>query len=296
MKIGFIGCVESSLSALNTLLTLSEVEIVAVVTRDASAVNSDFVNLAEVCKVKGIPYFYEDPKNRGDSKKFLEQFSPDVIYCIGWSYLLDQGMLNLARKGVVGFHPAKLPSNRGRHPIIWALVLGLEETASTFFIMDKGADSGPILSQKSIPISGEDTAATLYEKIIDVAQKQIVDFTLELANSSEVLLPQDSSKATYWRKRTRKDGLIDWRMGAESIKNLIRALSPPYPCAEFLYGEQFIRVDSSKIDRNTYPKNIEPGRVLAGANEKLLVKCAGHEAVWVNCIDVHNLPSEGDHL
>ena len=49
---------------------------------------------------------------------------------------------------VIGFHLAAMPANRGRHPIIWALVLGLQETASTFFFMDEGADSGDIISQE----------------------------------------------------------------------------------------------------------------------------------------------------
>ena len=59
-------------------------------------------------------------------------------------------ILDLAPLGIIGFHPAALPRNRGRHPIVWALVLGLEETASTFFFMDKGADTGDILSQEKI--------------------------------------------------------------------------------------------------------------------------------------------------
>jgi len=56
--------------------------------------------------------------------------------------------LDLPHLGVIDFHPAALPANRGRHPIIWALVLGLQETASTFFFMDEGADSGDIISQE----------------------------------------------------------------------------------------------------------------------------------------------------
>lgn len=47
---------------------------------------------------------------------------------------------------LIGFHPANLPQNRGRHPIIWALFLSLQETASTFFMMDEDTDSGDIIS------------------------------------------------------------------------------------------------------------------------------------------------------
>ena len=50
--------------------------------------------------------------------------------------------------GILGYHPSLLPFNRGRHPIIWALALGLKETGSTFFFMDENADTGDIVSQK----------------------------------------------------------------------------------------------------------------------------------------------------
>jgi methionyl-tRNA formyltransferase len=78
--------------------------------------------------------------------------------------------------GVVGFHPAALPENRGRHPLIWALVLGLEETASTFFFMDEGADSGDLLSQRRISIEPADDAGSLYARITEVAMCQIREF------------------------------------------------------------------------------------------------------------------------
>ena len=75
--------------------------------------------------------------------------------------------------GVIGFHPAALPANRGRHPIIWSLALGLKSTASTFFFMDKNVDSGDILSQASIKISDSDDARSLYDKVTKTALSQI---------------------------------------------------------------------------------------------------------------------------
>lgn len=53
-----------------------------------------------------------------------------MIFCFGWSRLIKPPLLELPPMGVVGFHPAALPKNRGRHPLIRALVLGLRETAS----------------------------------------------------------------------------------------------------------------------------------------------------------------------
>ncbi|MEZ9845384.1 formyltransferase family protein [Vibrio breoganii] len=289
MRVGFIGCVDSSQVALEALLTVDSIEVCAVITRDASAVNADFCDLSGICVQHGIPFHYENPKERDDSTAFFRQYDLDAIFCVGWSYLLNKDMLELTRVGVIGFHPAKLPENRGRHPIIWALALGLEETASTFFLMDEGADSGPIVSQRRLSITAEDDANSLYAKILGEVREQIVEIGIALGAGTLEAKPQDYSKATYWRKRSRKDGTIDFRMQADSIHNLIRALVEPYPGAELVFREQHIVVQKSAVDSNTFAKNIEPGKVLAKQGSSLLVKTGGEQAIWLYGIEVEDI-------
>lgn len=281
MRLGFIGCVESSKIALETVLGIEGVDVCAVVTRAQSKVNADFFDLSDICKEKKIPFHYETPRERAASVNFFKKYDLDVIYCIGWSYLLGGDLLSLTQHGVIGFHPAKLPQNRGRHPIIWALALGLDATASTFFKMDKGADSGPILSQQDIFISPNDDAKSLYEKIMTVSKAQIASFTTDLINGEAVYQEQDHSKATYWRKRSRKDGNIDFRMSADAIHNLVRSLAPPYPCAEFMLNDQHIKVLRSEPLKGGQERNVEPGKVLGKHKDRVLVKVAGSDAIWL---------------
>ena len=180
--------------------------------------------------------------------------------------------------GVVGYHPAALPKNRGRHPIIWALVLGLKETVSTFFFMDKGADSGDILNQQPITIDVEDDATTLYEKIEQTAVKQIIVIFKQLTEKTYTRIPQKHAESNSWRKRGILDGQIDWRMSAENIHNLVRGLSPPYAGAHFLVDKQTYKVWKSKIITNQDIKNIEPGKVIAVSNGTAIIKC-GENAI-----------------
>lgn len=294
MKIGFIGCVESSRVALDTILSLSNVDVVGVITKEKSPFNSDHIDLSSICDAHNIPYHYEVATNKCESFEFMKRLNPDVIYCFGWSYLLNDKFLSLSKGGVIGFHPAKLPQNRGRHPIIWSIILGLDSTASTFFKMDLGADSGPILDQKDINIDEHDDAKTLYEKIIETTKGQIKSFTTDLVEGKAGFKKQDESLATYWRKRSRKDGLIDWRMTATGIHQLIKALTTPYPGAEFKVGDDFIQVWHSKICINEYPINIEPGKVLLKESNDILIKCSGTSAIWLNNITIDL--KEGDYL
>ncbi len=295
MRAGFIGCVESSRIALQALLDVNNLKISAVVTRDQSAVNADFCDLTDICGLHNIPFHLENPRERSASVDFLGSFDLDIIFCIGWSYLLDKKMLALSKQGVIGFHPAALPYNRGRHPIIWALVLGLEETASTFFLMDEGADSGPIVSQRVVPISQSDNATSLYKKILQISRNQLVNLANDLVNGNAIFIEQDESKATYWRKRRRSDGVIDFRMTASSIYNLIRALAPPYPGAEFIINGQNIIIQNSCVSPDKFPMNIEPGKVLSKKDKNLLVKTAGDSAIWLLDLDENDI-AVGDYL
>ncbi len=295
LKIGFIGCVKSSEALLNVLIKMPEVEVCAVITKEFSKVNADFVDLKYICEANSIPYKYESVSQREMSSKFLENYSLDLIYCFGWSYLLDETLLSIPKLGVIGFHPALLPRNRGRHPIIWALALGLKETGSTFFKMDAFADSGPIISQEKISILEDDKASDLYKRIISSAKQQLKILTLEFFNKEVKFLYQDNKKATYWRKRSRNDGLIDWRMSAKAIYNLVRSLSPPYPCAEFKVGDNYIKVPECCIMVEKYPEDIEPGYILKKDIDTLLVKVGGQEAILLKKLEI-NFTIEEDYI
>jgi methionyl-tRNA formyltransferase len=226
--------------------------------------------------------------------EWLSKFELDIAYCFGWSRLLDSTLLSVPRLGMVGFHPAELPMNRGRHPLIWALALGLKRTASTFFFMTEEADAGPIVSQTLVPIADSDDAAALYSKVTRVALQQIEHFTRELAKGTLVATPQDHTRATYWRKRTVADGRIDWRMSAISIRNLVRALAPPYPGATFLHDDRDVVVGRVEIAGDA-PENMEPGRILATQGRSITVR-VGDGALRILEHGLSDLPRVGSYL
>lgn len=261
MRILFIGCVESSFRLLSELID-NKKDIVGVITKEKSNFNNDYMDLKPICDKKGIRCHYVANINDADSIEFINSVSPDIGYCFGWSQLIKQEIIDLFPMGVVGFHPAELPHNRGRHPIIWALALGLSETASSFFMINAGADEGDIVLQYKVEISYEDDARTLYDKILNVAARQEIEFTDAFENGSVRLIPQDISKGNSWRKRGKMDGKIDWRMPSRGIYNLVRSLTHPYIGAHFTIGENEYKVwKVEEIDVDDMD-NIEPGKVL----------------------------------
>lgn len=295
IKILFVGCVESSKILLQELIKF-DVEIVGVITKDKSDFNSDFYNLAPICVNNNIDYIYVNNINDENSIEYIKLKKPDLIYCFGWSQLISKSMISIPTIGIIGFHPAKLPMNRGRHPIIWALALGLEETASTFFFIEEGADEGDIISQEVINIEYADNAFSLYKKIMNVAVKQVRNFTMQFCNNSIVRMPQANSNSNYWRKRTKEDGKIDWRMSSTSIYNLIRALSKPYVGAHFVHNGREYKVWKSEVisESNKY-KNIEYGKVIKVNNDKTFIVKSGDGLIKILKSDDIDI-KEGEYL
>lgn len=115
MKIVFIGTVEFSLKALKKLIEL-ESNIVGVCTKKSSTFNSDFADLSPICEDNNINYRYVNNINDAESTQWIKSLNPDIIFCFGYSFLIKKELLDLTP--IIGYHPAKLPQNRGRHPII----------------------------------------------------------------------------------------------------------------------------------------------------------------------------------
>lgn len=282
MRIVFIGSVEFSARTLEALVGMGA-DVVGVCTSSRPGGNADHVDLAPIARAAGIDVLDTPDVNDAASVAWIASRRPDVIFCFGWSRLLKAPLLAVAPLGVVGFHPSALPANRGRHPIIWALALGLRETASTFFFMDAGADTGDILSQVPVPILGTDDARTLYDRIVGIAIDQLRAFVPALAAGRHERVPQDASRANAWRKRSADDGRIDWRMTATSIHALVRALTRPYVGAHFVHQGRAYTVWRAEVEADA-PMHLEPGKVLTVDGAGVLVK-AGAGAVRLVEVD-----------
>lgn len=133
--------------------------------------------------------------------------------------------------------------------------------------MNEGADTGKIISQRIIPISDTDFARDLYDKITKNECEQIIEFTNQFENNEIIYFEQSNKSGNEWRKRSRVDGLIDWRMSSKSIYNLIRMLSEPYVGAGFIYNGREVKVWIVEEISGTGYENIEPGKVIKVVNK-----------------------------
>jgi methionyl-tRNA formyltransferase len=160
--------------------------------------------------------------------------------------------------------------------------------------MTPEADSGPLLSQRPVVIAPEDDAATVYAKVLAIIPDQVESIVRGLANGSLQPQPQNHLCANYWRKRSVSDGQIDWRMGADSIYNLVRALTRPYPGAHFLCAGKAVKLWKCTV-ADAGALNLEPGKILASKGRNITVKC-GTAAVDLIDHELMSIPELGQYL
>jgi methionyl-tRNA formyltransferase len=262
LRLVFVGAVEFSRACLEALLR-ARAPLVGVVALPATSASrhSDYVDLAVPARAAGLPVRESADVNDGATLESFRAWSPDAILVLGWSQLLRPPALAAARLGLVGSHPALLPRNRGRHPIVWQLVNGETESGLTLFWLDETADSGPILMQETFPLSEEDDAGTFYRRMTDAGVRMMPQMLALLESGDPPRQPQDEALATVLRKRSERDGWVDWGRPAAEVHNLIRGLARPYVGASTRSGGRPVRLWRARRVRGYVPA-APPGTVL----------------------------------
>lgn len=236
LKTALVGSVGSARVVLERMIACgSPPALVLSLDEESAEQVSGYVPIHLFAEQNGIPA--EKFRKIGDARpvKLLRDLAPDYIFVIGLSQLVGEEVLSAAKCGVVGFHPTKLPKGRGRAAIVWQILTGVRDTACTMFLIDAGADSGPVLAQEPYTIEEGDYASDVGKKVLD-ALARLTDRVLEgLAAGTLAPVPQNDAEATYYLRRAPEDGRIDWNLPAAEILTLIRAASHPYPGAYSLY-------------------------------------------------------------
>lgn len=237
-------------------------EIAAVFTHaDDPKENNFYGSVAQLCARNGIPVHAPEDANHPLWIERIAKLSPEYIFSFYYRNLLSDPLLATARKGAFNLHGSLLPKYRGRAPANWVLVNGETETGVTLHRMVKRADAGAILAQQKVIIDRTDTGLSLHAKLRDAAAALLRDALPQLAQGKLTETAQDESQATYFGRRTAADGKLDWKSPAETLFNLVRAVTQPYPGAFCAVGEHKLIVWQAEVVKGN--DGLAPGRVIS---------------------------------
>ena len=238
MKIVYAGAPEFSVAPLQSLMDAGFCAV-AVVTQPDKPFGRKAVltptPLKKYAESAGIPV-YDFPKIR-DHAAELRAIGADVMVTCAYGQLLTQEVLDAFPQGVYNIHASLLPRWRGASPIQHAILAGDERTGVTVMKTALGLDTGDMLVSREVPISSQDTAGTLSEKLSAVGASCICEALQLLEKGQAVFVKQDEERATFCRKIKKEDCLVDFTRPAKEICNLIRAMDPAPLAYAFLGGK-----------------------------------------------------------
>jgi methionyl-tRNA formyltransferase len=196
----------------------------------------------------------------------------DIGVVAAYGKILPDWLLAAPRFGLINVHASLLPRYRGASPVHRAVINGDPETGVTIMRVVKELDAGPMLASVSVPIGVDDTT-TIVESILATRGAELLVETLDAIEAGTAKeTPQDPSRVTYAPKLAKTEGLVDWRLEAPRIHNLIRGLWP-WPHAYTYVGQtRYILHRSRHSARPTL--NEPPGTIVhATPAEGLHVVC-----------------------
>lgn len=218
----------------------------------------------------------------------LRAINADLFVVVAFR-MLPQVVWGMPPMGTFNLHASLLPQYRGAAPINWAIINGEKETGVTTFMLNERIDEGGLLMQKSTPISEEDTAETLHDRLAAMGAPMVVE-TIKGLESGE-LKPQPQPVEAECKpapKIFKEDCAIDWNKDGDAIRNFVRGMSP-YPAATMAMTDEKGQQHGFKVYEVTCEKggDIMPGTLKTDGKKYLKVGCND------GCINILSLQIEG---
>jgi methionyl-tRNA formyltransferase len=210
----------------------------------------------------------------GDFAQWLRDQKVDVALVVAYGRILPKDVLEAPRLGCVNVHASLLPKLRGAAPITWAVVRGEPETGVTLMQMDEGMDTGAMLEQFSTPISDEETAGELSERLSAIGALATRKGLPSYVSGGYTPIQQDHSKATMAPMLKKEDGRIDFTKPARAVHDHVRGMTP-WPGASTTARGKTVKVHATRVTDVPTPAGAkaEPGTVVFADKSRVVVAC-----------------------
>jgi methionyl-tRNA formyltransferase len=271
----FMGTPDFAVPALRLLI--QHHDVLGVVTQpDRPAGRNRQVQMSPVKQVAldaGIPVFQPEKIRRPEAVEELRRWSPDVYIVAAFGQILPQAVLDIPPFGSINIHASLLPRWRGAAPIQTAIRAGDGETGITIMKMDAGLDTGPILRQRAIPITPEETGQSLHDKLSELGGALLIETLPDYLNGDLQPQPQDDSLATFAPRINKDEGRIDWSQPASSIERTMRAFTS-WPGTFTSWNGKQLKIHAGDVgEGSAEPGQVIPthGRVAIGTGDGLFM-------------------------
>lgn len=277
LKIVFMGTPDFAVPALQALVREGFQVVCCVTQPDRASGRGGRVTMPPVKKCAlehGIPVLQPDRVRDTACVQALRAFHADFFVVAAFGQILPKEVLDIPRCGCINIHASLLPRFRGAAPIQHAILEGDEETGITIMKMDEGCDTGDILLQERVPITGEDTGGSLFDKLSGLGAELITKALPDIASGKLRGIAQDDTLATDAPKLSKEMGVIDWSEETRLIERRIRAFNP-WPSATTTLAGKPLKILAARVGAfSNAEADPVPGCVLSATKQGLFVKTA----------------------
>lgn len=241
-------------------------------------------SVTQLATDNGIPVYTTRIADQGMIAA-VKNAHPDVIVANNWRTWLPKEIYDHPPFGTINIHDGLLPHYSGFSPVLWALINGESHVGVTAHFMDEGLDTGPIIYQQSVPVTAEDTGASLFQKTVALISPLVQESLQTIAKAAHKndipTIKQDTQQGRYFHRRDAQESRLDFTWPAEVLERMVRALSDPYPNAYFTYRSDIYRVVKASVSQRRYGGY--PGRITIADNGGVAIVSGPDSYRGLNC-------------
>ena len=259
LKVIFMGTPEFCVPILKALI--ENCNVIAVVTQpDKKVGRHQEISYSPIKKVaieNNIKVFQPIKiKEEYEDKNLL---NPDIIITCAYGQIIPEQILDKPKFGCINVHASLLPKLRGGAPIHKAIMYGYLKTGITIMYMDKGMDTGDIISKVEVDIDKNDTAETLHDKLMKESVPLLIETLPSIISGTNKREKQQEDKVTYAYNISRQEEHTDFNKSSLEVYNQIRSLNS-WPGAYAILDDKNIKLWFCKITNNNF--NLKPGTIV----------------------------------
>lgn len=277
MRIVFMGTPEFAVPCLEALVAAGQ-DVAGVFSQPDRPVGRHQNHLqptpVKACAMThNIPVYQPEKLRDGTALALLKELAPELIVVAAYGRILPDEILTLPPKGCINVHSSLLPKYRGAAPINWAVLNGDAVSGVTIMDMAQELDAGDIIAQVTTPVSREETAQQLYDRLARMGGGLLVQAVAAIEGGTARRTPQDPAQVTFAPMLSRELSPMDWSHPASRLHDQVRGLLPwPTASAELPNGDK-VKVFTTVETEETTQK--APGTVLRADRAGIDVACGG---------------------
>ncbi len=249
MRILFAGTPDFSVSVLNALLE-SDHEVIGVYTQPDRPAGRGRKLKASPVKERALeadlPVYQPTTLKDEAEQQTIADLNADLMVVVAYGLILPKAVLDAPRHGCLNIHASLLPRWRGAAPIQRAIHAGDAESGVTIMQMDEGLDTGDMLYKVTTPISSEDNAQTLHDRLAILGAEALLETIAQIEAGSLQPEPQNEAEVTYAEKLNKAEATIEWDQSAQQILQLINAFNP-WPVAQTEWNGEMVRIRRAAV-------------------------------------------------